>query len=116
MAEVVKCGHFTDAELGAELPANHQPPPPILWPGPQEGDAAGLFEETFKTHIDSKPKGPQAIGFDLSFPGASHVYGIPQHATNMSLKATVGAPSPLLLLFHKKCCKAFTASGLAKCS
>ena len=57
----------------------------------QEGDAAGLFEETFKSHSDSKPKGPQAIGFDLAFPGARHVYGIPEHATAMSLKATAGA-------------------------
>ena len=58
--------------------------------GRQEGDAEGLFEESFKSHSDSKPKGPQALGFDVSFPGASHVYGIPEHATNMSLKATVG--------------------------
>lgn len=70
------------------------------WPG-QEGDAVGLFEETFKTHTDSKPKGPQGISFDLSFPGASHVYGIPQHATNMSLKATVGVPPLFIRLLYQ---------------
>ena len=56
----------------------------------QEGDGDGLFEETFKSHTDSKPKGPQGIGFDVAFPGSQHVYGIPQHATSLALKATVG--------------------------
>ena len=47
----------------------------------QEGDEEGLWEEQFKSHHDSKPKGPEAISFDVSFLGASHVYGIPEHAT-----------------------------------
>jgi len=59
----------------------------------EEGDSDGLFAETFRTHTDSKPKGPQGIGFDVTFPGSQHVYGIPEHATSLALKATVGACS-----------------------
>ena len=47
----------------------------------QEGDEVGLWDEHFKSHHDSKPKGPEAISFDVSFLGATHVYGIPDHAT-----------------------------------
>lgn len=56
----------------------------------QEGDPEGWWEETFKTHTDSKPKGPEAISLDLAFPGAQHVYGLPERATNLSLEATTG--------------------------
>eukprot|EP00208_Stichococcus_sp_RCC1054_P007303 CAMPEP_0206145352 /NCGR_PEP_ID=MMETSP1473-20131121/27104_1 /ASSEMBLY_ACC=CAM_ASM_001109 /TAXON_ID=1461547 /ORGANISM="Stichococcus sp, Strain RCC1054" /LENGTH=887 /DNA_ID=CAMNT_0053541521 /DNA_START=68 /DNA_END=2731 /DNA_ORIENTATION=- len=56
----------------------------------KEGDPEGWWEETFKSHADSKPKGPEAISFDLSFPGTSHVYGLPEHATGLSLKPTTG--------------------------
>ena len=55
----------------------------------EEADS-GSWEETFNGHKDSKPKGPQAISVDISFPDALHVYGIPQHATSLSLKPTVG--------------------------
>ena len=33
----------------------------------------------------------QAISFDMRFPGAQHVYGIPERATSLSLKPTRGA-------------------------
>ena len=56
-----------------------------------EADDSGSWEETFNGHKDSKPKGPQAISVDISFPDALHVYGIPEHATSLSLKPTVGA-------------------------
>jgi len=61
----------------------------------QEGDPEGWWEETFKGHVDSKPRGPEAISFDLEFPGMQHVYGLPEHAASLSLKPTVdlGAPS-----------------------
>ena len=58
----------------------------------QEGDPAGMWEETFKSHTDSKPKGPEAISLDLGFPGAQHVYGLPQHASTLSLVSTTGIP------------------------
>jgi len=54
-------------------------------------DTDGLWEETFSTHHDSKPLGPQALGFDVSFPSASHLYGIPEHASSHSLHATDGS-------------------------
>lgn len=57
----------------------------------QEGDPEGWWEETFKSFSDSKPKGPEAISFDLSFPGAQHVYGLPERATSLSLQPTTGA-------------------------
>lgn len=65
----------------------------------QEGDPEGWWEETFKSHVDSKPRGPEAISFDLSFPGFSNVYGIPEHATSLSLKPTVDlGEAPFLIL------------------
>jgi len=57
---------------------------------PAEGAIEGEWEESFKSHKDTKPKGPAAIRFDLRFEGARHVYGIPEHATGHSLKATRG--------------------------
>ncbi|CAO3661753.1 unnamed protein product [Umbelopsis ramanniana] len=54
---------------------------------PEEKD---LWEETFKSWTDSKPRGPESIGMDISFNGFSHVYGIPEHASTFSLKETRG--------------------------
>ena len=54
----------------------------------QEGDPEGWWAESFKTHHDSKPRGPEAISFDVSFSGFDHVYGIPERATSLSLKPT----------------------------
>lgn len=47
----------------------------------EEGDEEGLWEEDFRGHKDSKPKGPEAISFDVTFHGASHVYGLAERAT-----------------------------------
>ncbi|KAI9350705.1 glycosyl hydrolases family 31-domain-containing protein [Obelidium mucronatum] len=52
------------------------------------------WEESFGGKTDSKPKGPTSMGFDLSFPGFSHVYGLPQHASSYSLKTTRGPNAP----------------------
>lgn len=57
----------------------------------QEGDPEGWWEESFKTHKDTKPYGPQAISLDLDLPAYRHVYGIPEHATSFALGLTVGA-------------------------
>jgi alpha 1,3-glucosidase len=48
------------------------------------------WEETFGGATDSKPRGPESVAMDVSFPGYSHVYGIPEHAGPMSLKETHG--------------------------
>jgi len=55
------------------------------------GTEVGLWEESFQSHTDSKPRGPASVGLDLSFPGAQHVYGIPSHSSPLSLKTTRGA-------------------------
>ncbi|KAI3866706.1 hypothetical protein MKX03_006554 [Papaver bracteatum] len=53
----------------------------------KEGDN---WEESFRSHTDSRPYGPQSISFDVSFYGADFVYGIPEHATSLNLKPTRG--------------------------
>lgn len=82
-----------------------------------EKDEPGAWEETFKTHTDSKPygegpgkpwvraqghlakqklcksafaflPGPTSVGLDFSLPGMEHVYGIPEHADSLRLKVT----------------------------
>ncbi|KAI0218344.1 glucosidase II [Massospora cicadina] len=50
----------------------------------------GLWEETFKGFTDPKKDGPSSIGVDVTFHGVSHVYGIPEHASQLSLKTTTG--------------------------
>ncbi|XP_014818112.1 PREDICTED: neutral alpha-glucosidase AB, partial [Calidris pugnax] len=50
----------------------------------------GSWEETFKTHTDTKPNGPTSVGLDFSLPGFEHVYGIPEHADNLRLRTTEG--------------------------
>jgi alpha 1,3-glucosidase len=57
----------------------------------RETDAEGSWAENFKTHHDSKPRGPQAISFDLRFPQTKHVYGLPERAAAFSLTPTIEA-------------------------
>ncbi|KAK6339382.1 hypothetical protein TWF718_008801 [Orbilia javanica] len=65
-------------------------------PEPEEGkekspeDLDGGWDETFGGNTDTKPRGPEAVGMDISFPGYEHVFGIPSHATSLSLKTTRG--------------------------
>ena len=46
------------------------------------------FRETFNGHEDTRPHGPTAVAFDVAFPRAEHVYGIPERATSLSLRPT----------------------------
>ena len=57
-------------------------------PVEQGEDQSTWWEETFGGNTDSKPKGPESIGLDITFPGYEHVYGIPGHASSLSLKQT----------------------------
>ena len=85
----------------------------------QADDPDGAWEEKYNSHTDSKarascnaamlhplplahrpsstqqqPKGPQSLSVDITFPGARHVYGLPEHASSFSLKRTrAAAPS-----------------------
>jgi len=63
-----------------------------------EGDVEeGMWEESFKSHHDSKPFGPMSVGMDFSFVGIDHVYGIPEHADSFALKNTKGHSDPYRL-------------------
>ncbi|NXK78629.1 GANAB glucosidase, partial [Amazona guildingii] len=68
-------------------------PIPYSQPTETTAEAAeepGSWEETFKTHTDTKPNGPTSVGLDFSLPGFEHVYGIPEHAESLRLRTTEG--------------------------
>ncbi len=56
--------------------------------GQKSEDESTWWEESFGGNTDSKPRGPEAIALDIEFPGYEHVFGIPEHATGLSLKTT----------------------------
>lgn len=56
--------------------------------GDSEVDDSTWWEESFGGNTDSKPRGPESIGLDVTFPGYAHVFGIPEHADSMSLRET----------------------------
>ncbi len=51
-------------------------------------DESTWWEETFGGNTDNKPKGPESVGLDITFPGYEHVFGLPEHAGPLSLKET----------------------------
>lgn len=53
-------------------------------------DESTWWEETFGGNTDSKPKGPESVAMDITFPGYGHVYGLAEHAGPLSLKETRG--------------------------
>jgi alpha 1,3-glucosidase len=56
---------------------------------PAEEDEDGFWEETFSGHKDNKPNGPTSLGVDINFPlPGTHLFGIPEHASSMSLHKT----------------------------
>ena len=57
---------------------------------PAGEDESTWWDESFGGSTDTKPKGPESVGLDITFPGYAHVYGIPEHAGPMSLKETRG--------------------------
>ncbi|XP_061200430.1 neutral alpha-glucosidase AB [Neopsephotus bourkii] len=59
-------------------------------PEAETAEEPGTWEETFKTHTDTKPNGPTSVGLDFSLPGFEHVYGIPEHAESLRLRTTEG--------------------------
>jgi len=54
----------------------------------QGEDESTWWEETFGGNTDTKPRGPESVALDITFPGYEHVFGIPEHATRLSLKTT----------------------------
>jgi alpha 1,3-glucosidase len=53
-------------------------------------DSLGMWEETFEGHMDTKPGGPMSVGMDVTFEDMLHVYGIPEHASPLNLRSTLG--------------------------
>lgn len=51
-------------------------------------DGEGFWEETFKSHTDTKPFGSSSIGLDVSFIGYKHIYGLPEHSDSFALRST----------------------------
>lgn len=74
--------------------------PKIDKPEPKEGeetpaaqtgeDESTWWDESFGGNTDTKPRGPESVGLDITFPGYAHVFGIPEHASSLSLKETRG--------------------------
>ncbi|XP_055615481.1 neutral alpha-glucosidase AB [Toxorhynchites rutilus septentrionalis] len=60
----------------------------------------GTWEENFKSHHDSKPKGPEALSMDFSFPQGKVLYGIPEHADSFVLKQTVSGKGDPYRLYN----------------
>ncbi|EJK77905.1 hypothetical protein THAOC_00231 [Thalassiosira oceanica] len=55
-----------------------------------EFDTAGMWDERFGDHHDTKPRGPMSVGMELTFPGSTHLFGLPEHASSTQLRATGG--------------------------
>jgi len=53
------------------------------------GNVKDAWTENFGGDVDHTKHGPQSIGMDFTFQ-AENVYGIPMHATDLSLKTTTG--------------------------
>ena len=72
---------------GEEAAVNNQ----IPLPGVQENeDESTWWEESFGGNTDTKPRGPESLAMDITFPGYGHVYGLAEHAGPLSLKETRG--------------------------
>ncbi|OAQ65065.1 alpha glucosidase II [Pochonia chlamydosporia 170] len=53
-------------------------------------DESTWWDESFGGNTDSKPRGPESVGMDISFVGYEQVFGIPEHTGPISLKQTRG--------------------------
>ncbi|KCV69517.1 hypothetical protein H696_03938 [Fonticula alba] len=73
--------------LWAELSRNKTTTPPA---GSRSDrfDDDGAWEEDFLEFHDPKPRGPQAVSVDVTFPGFYGVFGIPEHASDFALQDT----------------------------
>lgn len=67
----------------------HSPAVSQAWAGFEEHDS-GEWEETWSGRQDSKPKGPEGLSLDISFPGKAFLFGLPEHASPLNLRNTRG--------------------------
>jgi alpha 1,3-glucosidase len=58
-------------------------------PEPGE-DESTWWDESFGGNTDTKPRGPESVALDISFPGYEHVYGLAEHTGPLALKETRG--------------------------
>lgn len=63
--------------------------------GDSNEDESTWWEESFGGNTDSKPKGPESVSLDISFPGYQHVFGIPEHTGPLSLRETRYGHQPI---------------------
>ncbi|ROT39009.1 neutral alpha-glucosidase AB [Sodiomyces alkalinus F11] len=68
-----------------QQPLDAEPPPVET-----REDETSWWDEFFGGNTDTKPRGPESVALDISFVGYEHVYGIPEHASSLSLKETRG--------------------------
>lgn len=52
-------------------------------------------KEAFMHFIDTKPRGPESVGLDISFPSCTDIHGIPERTSAFSLPDTVSDASVL---------------------
>ena len=77
----------SDSKEGEESKSEEAKPSEEATPESGE-DESTWWDESFGGSTDSKPRGPESIGLDITFPGYSHVFGIPEHTGPLSLKET----------------------------
>lgn len=53
-------------------------------------DESTWWEESFGGNTDTKPRGPESVALDVSFPGYDHVFGVAEHTGPLSLRQTRG--------------------------
>lgn len=58
---------------------------------PSEWEDPDSWEETFDGDEDTKPKGPESIAVDFTFPDSDILFGVPEHSDTFALKPTVGS-------------------------
>ncbi|MCJ1385410.1 hypothetical protein MMC17_008533 [Xylographa soralifera] len=73
---------------GTESIESEEAKPPIITE--HAIDESTWWEEVFGGNTDSKPRGPESVGLDITFPSYEYVFGIPEHAGPLSLKETKG--------------------------
>lgn len=82
---------FAEARRAAMLQKGASKKHAQLWDKFEVPDV-GLWEETWAGVRDSKPKGPEGLALDMSFPGYDTLYGLPEHASTLSLRSTRAPP------------------------
>lgn len=53
-------------------------------------DESTWWDESFGGNTDTKPRGPEAVALDITFPGYDHVFGLAEHTGPLALKETRG--------------------------